>query len=138
MKEKRCESEKNTKGGKQQILFASWNLRSLVESEGSIATARSRQGEGVLRGSVERKADLMVEELNRYNIFAASISETKWFDCNIYEIGNHVMLHSGRASPKEGNKVDRGEGVGIVLSPSAVIAWRKGGAMPLHFDPLKR
>ena len=54
-----------------------WNKRTLVESDGSIATGVSRQcGRGV---PVDRKVMLMVCELRRFKMRVVSISETKWF-----------------------------------------------------------
>jgi len=48
--------------------IGSWNLHSLVESEGSVATASTRRGV-----QVDRKVNLLVGELD------ISIAETKWF-----------------------------------------------------------
>ena len=70
---------------------------------------------------------MLVWELKKYNIYAAGISETKWFNSNMYEVEGHVVLHSGRELPKEGESFQRSEGVGIVLSPIAAKAWRDGG-----------
>ena len=107
--------------------MACWNMRSLVEDDGSVETARSRQDSRAQRSSVERRSTLLVWELKRYNIFAATISETKWFGNNMYEVEDHLILHSGRTTPGTGEQVQRGEGVGIVLSPEAIKAWREGG-----------
>ena len=106
---------------------ACWNVRSLVENEGTVETARVRKDERAVKGSVDRKVVLLVWELRRYNIYAAGISETKWFSSNVYEVEGHVVLHSGRELPKEGESFQRSEGVGIVLSPKAAKAWRDGG-----------
>ena len=70
---------------------------------------------------------LLIWELKRYNIFAAAISETKWFNNNIYEIEDHIVLHSGHGLPAEGEQVIRQEGIGIILNPVAAKAWREGG-----------
>ena len=54
-----------------------WNMRTLVESDGSIATGLSRQGgRGV---TVDRKAMLMVKQLQKFKMSVTGISETKWF-----------------------------------------------------------
>ena len=97
-----------------------------MESEGSAETARVRQDKRTLKGSVERKIVLLVWELQRYNIYAAAISETKWFNSNVYEVEGHVVLHSGRELPEDGEQFLRSEGVGIILSPEAAKAWRDG------------
>ena len=110
---------------------ACWNARSLIENEGTVETARVRKDERAVKGSVDRKVVLLVWELRRYNIYAAGISETKWFSSNVYEVEGHVVLHSGRELhvhvPKEGVSFQRSEGVGIVLGPKAAKAWRDGG-----------
>ena len=112
---------------KLKLNIACWNVRSLVENEGSLETARVRQNERAMKGNVEKKIVLLIWELKRYNIFATAISETKWFNNNIYEIEDHVVLHSGRGLPAEGEQVIRQEGVGIILNPDAAKAWREGG-----------
>ena len=104
-----------------------WNMRSLVEGDGSVETARTRQDHRVQKGAVEKKSVLMVWEMRRYKTFAAAISETKWFGSRMYEVEGHLILHSGRRPPGEGEQVRRGEGVGIVLSPEAARAWKEGG-----------
>ena len=58
-----------------------WNVRSMVDTEGSVAIASRRQ-DGQ-RGE-ERKVDLVVRELKRYNVKVAGLQETKWFDCEVY------------------------------------------------------
>ena len=88
-----------------------------MENEGSLETARVRQDEQTLKGSVERKVALLIWELKRYNIYAAGISETKWFNNNICEVEGHVVLHSGRELPKDGEQFTRSEGVGIYPQP---------------------
>ena len=54
---------------------------SMVDTEGSVAIASRRQ-DGQ-RGE-ERKVDLVVRELKRYNVKVAGLQETKWFDCEVY------------------------------------------------------
>lgn len=55
--------------------LASWNVRTLLDVEGSIQTAR--QGREV---SVdERKIDQVVRELGWYKVFVAALQEMKWF-----------------------------------------------------------
>ena len=104
---------------------ACWNVSSLVENDGAVETARARKDERALKGSTDTKVVLLAWELRRYDICAAGISETKWFGSNVYEVEGHVVLHSGREVPKEGEGFQRSEGVGIVLSPTAVERWRR-------------
>ena len=51
---------------KDRVNLVCWNMRTLVEDEGSIKTGRVRQSEQRGKGSVERKVVLMIWELNRY------------------------------------------------------------------------
>ena len=56
-----------------------WNVRStcMVDTEGSVAIASTmKNGQ---RGE-DRKVDLVVGELRRYNVKVAGLQETKWFD----------------------------------------------------------
>ena len=57
--------------------------------------------------------DLVVHKLNRYDVKAVALQETLWFGSNV---GESLMLASGRPVPTDGEPVKRGEGVAIVLS----------------------
>ena len=57
------------------------------------------------------------------------ISETKWFGQDMYDVGGFLILHSGRPVPGAGERVERNEGVGIVLSTSMVRCWKDGGSV---------
>ncbi len=43
------------------------------------------------------------------------LQKTKWFGCEVYDVGRCVMLTSFRPLPGEGDAFQRGEGVAIVL-----------------------
>ena len=86
-----------------------WNLHSLVESEGSVATASTRRGV-----QVDRKVNLLVDELRRFEISIAGISETKWFGQDIYEVDGFVLVHSGWPIPADGETVQRNAGVCVL------------------------
>ena len=101
--------------------FATWNVRSLVDNEGTINTARLSHG---ISEPEDRRIDLVIRELERYNIKVAALQETKWFGRNIYNIGESVVL---TATPQRNEPKQRGEGVAIVLSNEAVKAWKAGG-----------
>ena len=102
-----------------------WNMRTLVESDGSIATGVARRGgRGV---AIDRKASLMVQELRKFGMSVVCISETKWFGSAVYDIDGYLILHSGRPVPGEGVKVERNEGMAIVLDPCMVKNWKDGG-----------
>ena len=51
-----------------------WSMRTLVESDGNIATGVSREG-----GAVGRKDSLMVAKLSKFETSVVTIIETKWF-----------------------------------------------------------
>ena len=97
-------------------------MHSLVESEGSVATASTRRGV-----QVHRKVNLLVEELNCFEISIVGISETKWFGQDVYEVNGFVLVHSGKPYPADGEPVWRNAGVGILLNPTMAVAWRDSG-----------
>ena len=109
----------------QRLNIGCWNMCTLVDSEGSIATAISRKGgRGV---TVDRKVSLMVQELKKYGMNVVGISETKWFGNAVYDVDGYLMLHSGRRVPDSGDRVERNEGVGIVLDQALADRWKSGG-----------
>ena len=86
----------------QRLNVGCWNMRTLVESDGSIATGVSRQGgRGV---AVDRKASLLVQELRKFKMSVVGISETKWFGSAVYDVDGYTILHSGRPVPAEGSE----------------------------------
>ena len=111
-------------GRRRAWFIGTWNVRSLVDTEGSIETARLRSKR---LDSEDRKIDLVIRELNRYNIKIAALQETKWFGSHVYHIGKSTVLTAGRNLPQEGQPRTRGEGVAIVLTGHAITAWRAGG-----------
>ena len=59
-------------------------MKTLVESDGMIATAVARKGgRGV---AVDRKASFMVQELKNFDMNVIGISESKWFGKDIYDV----------------------------------------------------
>ena len=104
--------------------FGTWNVRSLVDNEGTVETARlsSERSE-----SEDRRIDLVIRELNRYDIKVAALQETKWFGNHVYHVGKSVVLTAGRETPQGCQPRQRGEGVAIVLTGHAVTAWKAGG-----------
>ena len=54
---------------------ALWNVRTLVDVEGSVETARHDCDASVMD---ERKTDQVVSELDRYHVVVAALQETKW------------------------------------------------------------
>lgn len=104
--------------------FATWNVRSLVNTHGPVETAS-------LRGSPsleDRRIDVVVHELERCHIEVAGLQETRWFGNESYRVGDSTVLSSGRPLPQDGAPFLRGEGVAIVLRGRALKAWKAGGA----------
>ena len=95
----------------------------LVDCEGPVETARqSATAEGE-----DRRIDLVIRELGRYQVVAAGLQETKWFGNAMYKVGESVVLTAGRPTPQARQPRQRGEGVAIILSGPAVAAWKRGG-----------
>ena len=104
--------------------LASWNVWSMLDAEGSVETAR--QGRDTLLAE-DRRVDLIIRELERYDIKMAALQETKWLGSNVYNIGKSVLLTSGRPVPAPGELLQRGEGVALVLTGPAITAWKAAG-----------
>ena len=112
----------------ENINFATWNVRSLLENSGDARIFRSRpQGASQNPPTVDRKLDLLMRELTRYNISVAGIHETKWFGSDIWTAEGYTFLHSGRPLPSDGDQAVRNEGVGIALDRKATEAWKAAG-----------
>ena len=110
------------------LLFGSWNVRSLVECSGDVRICRSRPVSVAVSGNVDRKLDLLVKELKRYHVCVAGIQETKWFGKDVWPaVDGCTFLHSGRPLPEGDAVAHRGEGVGIFLDSMASKAWRQAG-----------
>ena len=83
----------------QRLDIGCWNMCTLVEAEGSIATSVSRpSSRGV---TVDRNATLMVQELERFKMNITGISETKWFEQAVYQVNGYTVLHSGHPISRE-------------------------------------
>ena len=71
---------------------ATWNVRSLLDSEGPIKTARQRS-------EVDRvedwKINLVVRELGRYGVKIAALQKSKWFGNAVYKVGDCIVLRAG-------------------------------------------
>ena len=104
--------------------FGTWNVRSLVDNEGTVETARLSSE---MSEPEDRRIDLVIRELSRYNINVAALQETKWFGKQVYRIGKSIVLAAGRETPQGDQPRHRGEGVAIVLTGHAVTAWKAGG-----------
>ena len=82
--------------------FASWNVRSLVEDDGGIATACA---EGSAPVKEEKKIYNTVRQFQNSHIEVAALQETKWFDIAVYSVGDAQVLSSGRPVPRVSARV---------------------------------
>ena len=48
---------------------------------------------------VDRKLDLLVNELKKLNVAVAGIQETKWFGQDVWNADGYTLLHSNQAAP---------------------------------------
>ena len=103
--------------------FASWNVRSMLDVEGSVEIASQ---ESDTSHAQERKVDLVVRELNRYAIKIAALQKTKWLGSNTDNVGNSALLTAGRPVPAPGEPIQQG-GVALVLTGPAITAWIAAG-----------
>ena len=109
-------------------MIATWNVRSLVENAGDERICRKRPNEALQNpNTVDRKSDLLVRELRRYQVSIGAVQETKWFGCNVWQADGHTLLHSGRSLPGNNENGARKEGIGILLDERATNAWRAAG-----------
>ena len=70
---------------------------------------------------VDCKLSLLVRELQWYHVTFTGIYETKWFGSNVWRTEDGwVFLHSGGILPSSEDVTQRGEHVGIFLSPGVV------------------
>ena len=90
--------------------LGTWNTRSILDAEGPIETAR--QGRDEVQAE-DRRADLVIRELSRYDVKVAALQETKWFGSGIYHVGDSIVPASGRKKPRVDEPVQRGEGVAL-------------------------
>ena len=114
--------------------FASWNVRTLVESAaGDKRICRSRSRYRTQSQTppncheVDRKLDFVVKELRRLRISIAGIQEMKWFGRDIWNADGYTLIHSGRPLLNEDVPQRRNEGVGILLDERATQAWKDAG-----------
>ena len=51
----------------------------------------------------ERKIDQVVAELDRYRVVMAALQETRWFGNGVFNVGENVVLATGREVSQEGS-----------------------------------
>ena len=62
------------------MAFGSLDVRSMVDTEGPVEIASSRVDKGE-----DRKVDLIMREMRRYNVKVTALHETKWFGSEVIE-----------------------------------------------------
>ncbi|XP_065197221.1 uncharacterized protein LOC135828726 [Sycon ciliatum] len=112
------------------IKFGSWNVRSLVNCDGPVETATTRnlnlKNSNQVNCIVEdRKINIVVREARRLGIETLGLQETKWFGNNVYNVEDAVVVASGRPTPVE--NFARGEGVALVMRGRSALAFAAGG-----------
>ena len=73
--------------------MGTWNVRSIIDNEGPLAIASRRQ-----RGE-DRKVDLTVRGVKRYNVKVVGLQETKWFGRDVNDVAGSVVLTSRKPVP---------------------------------------
>ena len=86
-------------------------MLSMVDTEGPVEIVSSR---GDWRE--DRKVDMIVREMWRYNVKMTALQKTKWFGSEVYRVTRSVVLTSGKEKPAQEDTVKSGEGVAIVLT----------------------
>ena len=67
--------------------LGTWNVRSIVDREGTIEVASQDEEWGE-----DRKVNLVVRELARHGVVAGALQETKWFGYGTYEVGDSIWF----------------------------------------------
>lgn len=124
---KKSKAAQRAKSKSSTWFLGSWNVRSLLDCDGSVETARQRSEAGAGLSVDIRKIDQVIRELERYQISVAALQETKWYNNAMYKVKDSIVLAAGRPTPSDRQPNKRGEGVAIVLRGTAVSAWKKGG-----------
>ena len=97
----------------------------LLDVDGYIETAK--QGYDVSVAD-KRKIDQVVSELDKYHVVVGALQETKWFGCEVYKVGESMVLTAGQEVPTEGvvREVRVLQCI-IMLSGEAASVWKAGG-----------
>ena len=115
------------KKSKKFLHVGTWNVRSLVESNGDERICRKRPASSRSTGNPDRKLDMLVRELRKYKVSVAGVQETKWFGSDVWTASGYTFLHSGHPLPGNAEIATRREGVGIALDERATQAWKNAG-----------
>eukprot|EP00117_Sycon_ciliatum_P031110 scpid28552/ scgid24396/ Craniofacial development protein 2; p97 bucentaur protein len=110
------------------LSLGTWNVRTLVESDGDVNTASKFQKKSKHLLREEKKIDLVCRQLGRFGVDIAGLQETLWFGTAQYSVGDSLVLASGRPTPTADDSGRRGEGVAIVLRGKCKDAFVSGGS----------
>ena len=99
-----CEAQRVLSGRRRRgrlrtLAFGSWNVRTLVNNDGPVETAKRRvnfENLNFVPVVEDRKIDLVIRELSRFDVEVAGLQETKWFGRDSFNIGDSIVLASGR------------------------------------------
>jgi hypothetical protein len=99
------------------INFISWNVQSLVQTDGEDIRICSPLASGA------RKLDDLIHALSVSRVDIAFVQETKWFGDFKMDVvfgggGVWSVISSSRPLPSAGQPRNRGEGVAVILSPA--------------------
>ncbi|CAM4947567.1 unnamed protein product [Rotaria socialis] len=88
----------------KSVFFGGWNVRSCFHYS---------------------KQQLIIKQLQKYNIQVAALCETAIYDSGIKSIGDYTLLYSGLPNV---NKTRSAHGVAVVLDKRATNNWKKAGS----------
>ena len=109
--------ENNT--SKNQRLLGSWNLRTM-QSDLHINT----QGQVQVQGGGLGKLPNSTQNLQKYSVGIAAISEHRWKGKGEVEHGDWKFIYSGRDDDQKG-----ASGVGIAMSREWAKSWKNAGSV---------
>ena len=115
-------------GHKLKLCCGSWNVRTLVESDGDIATSSQNSNLNFVCDCEEKKINLVLRQLSRLGIDVAALQETLWFGSSVYHVDESIVVCSGHPVPDANDSCRRGEGVAIVLRGACRDAFTSGGS----------
>ena len=94
-------------------------MRLLVDNEGTVETVRLSSE---VSESEDQRIDLVIRELNHYDIKVTAFQETKWFGNAVYCFGKSIVLTAGQETRQGCQPRQRGEHVAIVLTGHVITA----------------
>ncbi|CAF2814827.1 unnamed protein product [Rotaria sp. Silwood2] len=87
------------------VLFVGWNVRLCFQ---------------------RAKKELIMDQLEKYHVQIAALSECGMLDSGISYVGNYTFIHSGASG---NNKTRKADGVAICLNKHATKIWKTSGSI---------